>query len=168
MGDNVGDDVSAARAAFARHDWRAAFDLLRTAEEREPLGPADVELLAESARWAREYGVMLDALEQAEARYERSNEPESAARAALFLCREHFVRNRLAEAGGWLGRAARLLEGLPECAAHGYLRFAWVAWRGPATTSRPRSVAHARRARSGVGLVISTSRPSACTTRVTS
>jgi class 3 adenylate cyclase len=71
-------------------------------------------------------------LEQAEARYERAHEPELAARAALLLCREHFIRNRIAEAGGWLGRAARLLEGLPECAAHGYLRwtFGRAAWAG--------------------------------------
>ena len=72
MSSTVGDDLTAARAAFARRDWRTAFELLWASEQREPLGPADVELLAESARWAREYGVLLDALEQAEARYERA------------------------------------------------------------------------------------------------
>ncbi|MBV8161323.1 MAG: adenylate/guanylate cyclase domain-containing protein [Acidimicrobiia bacterium] len=97
--------------------------MLWAAEKRSPLSPADAELLAEAARWAREYAVMIDALEQAEARYERVGDRGLAARAALSLCREHFIRNNLAEAGGWLGRAARLLEDEPECPAHGYLQW---------------------------------------------
>jgi class 3 adenylate cyclase len=84
-------------------------------------------LLAEAARWARQYDVLISALELAEARYERSGDRGHAARAALSLCREHFVRNNLAAAGGWLGRATRLLEGEAECAAHGYLR--WTVGR---------------------------------------
>jgi class 3 adenylate cyclase len=122
------DDLIEARLAYGRRDWRAAFDLLREAEQRFPLPPADTELLAEAARWVREYGVMMDALEQAEARYERAGQRDLAAQTALSLCREHFIRNTLAEAAGWLGRATRLLEGEPECPAHGYLQ--WAFGRG--------------------------------------
>jgi class 3 adenylate cyclase len=124
------DELSDARSAYDRRDWREAFDLLTAAERRSPLAPEDAELLAESARWAREYSAMIDALEQAEARYERVGKPGLAAGAALSLCREHFVRNSLSEAGGWLGRASRLLEDEPECSAHGYLQWALgrAAW----------------------------------------
>jgi class 3 adenylate cyclase len=119
------EDLIDARVAYERRDWRTAFDLLRGAEQRSPLGPADTELLAEAARWVREYGVMMDALEQAEARYERAGQRDLAARTALALCREHYMRNTLAEAAGWLARATRLLEGEPECSAHGYLEWAF-------------------------------------------
>jgi class 3 adenylate cyclase len=124
------DDLIDARLAYGRRDWRTAFDLLREAEQRCPLAPADTELLAEAARWVREYGVMMHALEQAEARYERAGQRGLAAQTALSLCREHFVRNTLAEAAGWLGRATRLLEGEPEGPAHGYLEWAFgrAAW----------------------------------------
>ena len=77
------EDLIDARVAYERRDWRTAFDLLRGAEQRSPLGPADTELLAEAARWVREYGVMMDALEQAEARYERAGQRDLAARTAL-------------------------------------------------------------------------------------
>jgi hypothetical protein len=59
MGDRI-DELSDARSAYDRRDWRGAFDLLTAAERRSPLAPEDVELLAEAARWAREYGAMID------------------------------------------------------------------------------------------------------------
>ena len=129
MGDLI-DGLSDARSAYERRDWRGAFELLTAAERRSPLAPEDAELLAEAARWAREYSAMIDALEQAEARYERVGKRGLAARAALSLCLEHFVRNSLSEAGGWLGRASRLLEDEPECSAHGYLQWSLgrAAW----------------------------------------
>src|SRR5262245_52709373 len=124
------DDLINGRLAYERRDWSTALDLLRRAERHSPLAPADAELLAEAARWARQYEVMIDGLEQAEARYERAGQRGLAAKAALSLCREHFIRNALTEAGGWLGRAVRLLEDEPECAAHGYLQWSFgrVAW----------------------------------------
>ena len=144
MGDRI-DELSDARSAYDRRDWRGAFDLLTAAERRSPLAPEDVELLAEAARWAREYGAMIDALEQAEARYERVGKRGLAAGAALSLCREHFVRNSLSEAGGWLGRASRLLEDEPECSAHGYLQWALgrAAWTDEDSVS---ALDHAREA----------------------
>ena len=145
MGDRI-DELSDARSAYERRDWRGAFELLTAAERRSPLAPEDAELLADAARWAREYRAMFDALEQAEARYERVGKRGLAARAALSLCREHFVRNSLSEAGGWLGRAARLLEDEPECPAHGYLQWALgrAAWtdedsEGPLSHAREAS-----------------------------
>ena len=144
MGDPI-DELNDARSAFERREWRLAFDLLTAAERSSPLAPEDAELLAEAARWAREYSVMIDALEQAEARYERVGKRGLAARAALSLCREHFVRNSLSEAAGWLGRAARLLEDEPECSAHGYLQWSLgrAAWANEDSKS---ALDHAREA----------------------
>ena len=48
MGDRI-DELSDARSAYERRDWRGAFDLLRAAERRSPLAPEDAELLAEAA-----------------------------------------------------------------------------------------------------------------------
>ncbi len=144
MGDLI-DELNDARSAYERRDWRGAFDLLTAAEKRSPLAPEDAELLAEAARWAREYSAMIDALEQAEARYERVGKRGLAARAALSLCLEHFVRNSLSEAAGWLGRASRLLENEPECLAHGYLQ--WALGRAEWTDEDSRSaLGHAREA----------------------
>ncbi len=144
MGDRI-DELNEARSAYDRRDWRGAFDLLTAAERRSPLAPEDIELLAEAARWAREYGAMIDALEQAEARYERVGKRGLAAGVALSLCREHFVRNSPSEAGGWLGRASRLLEDEPECSAHGYLQWALgrASWADEASVS---ALDHAREA----------------------
>ena len=144
MGDLI-DELSDARSAYESRDWRLAFDLLASAERRSPLSPEDTELLAEAARWAREYTAMIDALEKAEARYERLGRRGSAARAALSLCFEHFVRNSLSEATGWLGRASRLLEDEPECSAHGYLHWSLgrAAWNNEDSNS---SLGHAREA----------------------
>jgi class 3 adenylate cyclase len=148
MGDLI-DELSDARSAYERRDWREAFDLLTAAERRSPLAPEDAELLAEAARWACEYSAMIDALEQAEARYERVGKPGLAAGAALSLCREHFVRNSLSEAGGWLGRASRLLENEPECSAHGYLQ--WALGRAAWTNEDSKSALDHARETSAIG-----------------
>jgi tetratricopeptide (TPR) repeat protein len=123
MDEPVEDNLSDARLAFARRDWRVAFDLLRAAEQRSPLDPADLELLADAAQRALEYDTFLDMLERAESRYERAGARGDAARVGLLLCTELFKQNRQAEAGGWLGRSVRLLEGIPECSAHGHLQW---------------------------------------------
>jgi hypothetical protein len=39
------------RDAISRHEWHAGFDLLREADDLDPLGPEDLERLAEAAWW---------------------------------------------------------------------------------------------------------------------
>ncbi len=146
---DANEELSEALRAYGRHDWARAFELLRDADQRSPLLPAEVEMMAEAARWTRQYGVMIDAMEQAEAGYERMGQPGLAARTALSLCREHFIRNRVAEAAGWLGRASRLLETQPECAAHGYLQ--WALGRSAWTREDSESALECARHASAIG-----------------
>jgi hypothetical protein len=37
------------RAAYARHDWREAYEQLRAADQETPLSPADLEQLGTAA-----------------------------------------------------------------------------------------------------------------------
>jgi len=131
MGDSSGGELRSAKEAFDRHDWSTALELLQEADARSPLGGVDLEMLAEAARWSRHYEVMLHVLERAESLHEQAGDRSASARVALVLCREHFVRNSVAEAAGWQRRAARLLEGAEECSSHGHL--SWMvgraAWR---------------------------------------
>src|SRR5262249_22558333 len=58
----------------------------------------------------------------------REQDRRSAARMALVLTREHYQRNHSAVMGGWLARAATLLEEEPECHESGMLL--WMQVRG--------------------------------------
>jgi hypothetical protein len=121
MADATTDTLAAGREAFARHEWEQAYEHLRASDADTRLGPEDLERLAEAARWSRRYPEMLDAFERAEAAFERGSDCRGAARAALALAWEHFVRNDDAVATGWHGRAATLLENDTESAEYSLL-----------------------------------------------
>jgi len=123
-----GDPLSLGRKAFLAQQWERAYELLSTADEERGLPPADLERLSEAARWTRRYDEMLEVLERAEAGYERDGDRRGAARMALRLTQEHYQRNHDAVMGGWLARAAKLLEGEPECHETGLLL--WMKVRG--------------------------------------
>jgi hypothetical protein len=118
MIDATLEKVSEGREAFARHEWERAYELLRAADADTRLEAGDLERLAEAARWSRHYSEMLDAFERAEAAYERGRDCRGAARVALALAWEHFIRNDDAVATGWHGRAATLLEDDTESAEY--------------------------------------------------
>ncbi len=124
----TGDPLVAGREAFSDRQWERAFELLSTADARQALVPADLERLSEAACWTRRYPEMLELLERAETGYERDGDGRGAARMALALTREHYQRNHDAVMGGWLARAATLLEGQPECHETGLLL--WMQVRG--------------------------------------
>lgn len=110
------------RRAFDRHAWRTAADELTAADEERPLGLDDQERLAvaaylcgreadSAAMWARAHNT---SVEQGHA--------ARAARCAFWLAFQHLLQGEMAPAGGWLARAARVLEGrFQECAERGYL-----------------------------------------------
>src|SRR5262249_51631765 len=115
MSDATLDTLTAGREAFARHAWQQAYEQLRAGDADSSLGPEDLERLAEAARWSRHYAEMLDTFERAEAAFARAGDRRGAARAAIQLAWEHYLRNDEAVAGGWNGRAANLLENDTEC-----------------------------------------------------
>ncbi len=80
----------------------------------------DLERLAEAAWWLGD-PACLRAREQAYRRYHQRGEREAAARVALALAEDHFHRLARSVAQGWLQRAERDLESLPETATHGWL-----------------------------------------------
>src|SRR5262249_56332206 len=64
----------------------------------------------------------LDTRERASRRYGRAGDARGAARVALWLGDAHIeFRGATAVAGGWFGRAARILDGLAPGPEHGWL-----------------------------------------------
>ncbi|HET9507949.1 MAG TPA: hypothetical protein VFO81_08390 [Gaiellaceae bacterium] len=118
----LAEGAEAGRAAIAERRWRDGFELLKAADAEEPLGPEDLELLAWSAYFTDEISRVVTLLERAYSGYVAAGEPERAALVAVQLAHEYgSVRLQQAVGNGWLARAKRLLEGLPEGRAHGYL-----------------------------------------------
>jgi class 3 adenylate cyclase len=122
------DPLLAGREAFSAGEWERAYELLCAADAGRALAAADLERLADAARWTRRYDEMLELLERAEAGFERAGDRRGAARTALKLTQEHYQRNHDAVTGGWLARSAKLLEGEPDCHETGLLL--WMQVRG--------------------------------------
>lgn len=117
----LAEGLEAARAALADRRWRDGYDLLKAADEAERLGPEDLELLAWSAYFTDEIVRVVPLLERAYAAYVAAGDSERAAFVAVQLAHEYgSVRLQQAVGNGWLARAERLLEDLPEGRAHGY------------------------------------------------
>jgi class 3 adenylate cyclase len=116
------DSVSAAREALGRHAWREAFDLLSEADRSRPLGPEDLEVLAEAAWWVGQGDATIHARERAFASYRDEGNQARAAFMAIKLAVDYSHRLEAAVSQGWLSRAQRLLQDLPESVEHGYLR----------------------------------------------
>ncbi len=106
--------------AVERRDWAAAYEVLRAIDVPNA---AELELMADVARWSRPGGEQVDLLERAHEAFLRAGDPYGAARVSLQLCREHFERGDISVAAGCLGRATSLLADLPESAEHAFL--AW-------------------------------------------
>ncbi len=120
--DEHGDVLAQARRAATARDWPTAaaqFDSL----DAEQLTAADVAAYADAV-WS--LGRIDDALRLGAAAYDAfladSRQPD-AAMSALNLGLFHFARGDEQQGTGWLGRAGRLAEGIPECALHGYLLY---------------------------------------------
>ena len=114
------DALETGRKAFERRAWRAAYEALIAADRVTPLELDDLERLATAAYLL---GQLDDADIQQRAHHEavRLGQPNRAARLAFWLGFGLIDRGEFAQGSGWLARAARLLEGLPESVEHGYL-----------------------------------------------
>jgi class 3 adenylate cyclase len=121
MGDTMLGTLSEGRDAHARHEWDRAYNLLRSVDGDSPLGPEDLERLADAARWSRHYPEMLGTFERAQAAFGRTGDSRGAARTALQLAWEHYTRGEEAVATGWYGQAATLLENDADSSENGLL-----------------------------------------------
>jgi tetratricopeptide (TPR) repeat protein/tRNA A-37 threonylcarbamoyl transferase component Bud32 len=111
----------AGRQAFARHAWREAFETLSKANAAGTLAVEDVERLAQSAWWIGRIDDCIAARERAYATHMEQKNPRLASVVAVQLAEDFFRRQATSLGNGWLKRAERLLEDVPECREHGAL-----------------------------------------------
>jgi hypothetical protein len=109
------------RDAFKRHAWTEALEAFAAADRDGVLSPADLEQMGEAAWWAGRPDEATDPLERAFAAYVEAGRPTEAAGVAFHLSYVAFRRQAPSVGGGWLGRAAGLLENLPESGMHAWL-----------------------------------------------
>ena len=116
----VSEMVERARQAFARQEWGEAYTLLA---DGGTLAADDLELLAVAAHLVGRDDESSRAWERAHLERARLGESDRATRCAVWLALGLLLRGEMAQAGGWLARAARLLdEAGDDCAARGYLQ----------------------------------------------
>jgi DNA-binding CsgD family transcriptional regulator len=114
-------DLARARAAYARCSWLEAYEGFARADELAPLAPADLELRATTARMLARDGEAVEILERAHHAYLERGETLRAAYCAGEIGMTLFFSGAVGPAGGWLARADRLLEDVPEeTVVHGY------------------------------------------------
>ena len=110
------------RAHSAQGAWRAAHAALTRADADDPLGAADLELLATVAYMLGRDDEYLEVLARAHQRHLDDGEARRAARAAFWIGMELIVHGEIGRGTGWIGRAERVLEREPgECAERGLL-----------------------------------------------
>jgi ATP/maltotriose-dependent transcriptional regulator MalT len=119
-------DVSVAlregRAAFARQEWAEAHSWLSAADDAAPLGPDDLERLAASAFLIGRDAPYVPLWVRAHQECLRAGETARAARFAFWISLDLLVAGELAQGGGWLARAQRLLDEADlDCAERGLL-----------------------------------------------
>jgi ATP/maltotriose-dependent transcriptional regulator MalT len=114
-------DLEAARAAYAERSWLEAYDAFARASAAEPLAPEDLELRATTARMLDRDDEAVEILDRAHQGYLERGEIPRAAYCAGWIGMTLFYAGAVGPAGGWLARAHRLLEDVPEeTAVHGY------------------------------------------------
>ncbi len=118
--DEHADTLTEARQAYAAQDWPTAaahFDAVAS----ERFTADDLAAYSDAAWWL---GRIEDSLRLGAAAceaFQADARPAEAAWAAELLGIFHLSRGDESQAMGWLGRAGHLVEGLPECPAHGHL-----------------------------------------------
>jgi DNA-binding CsgD family transcriptional regulator len=106
---------------FAAADWAAARDAFAAALEQRPDDPEVLDGLGQSLWWLGERDAGIAHRRDAYAAYQRRGDRRSAGRLAVYLAGEHRIDGREAEAAGWLARGRRLLTGIEDGVAHGWL-----------------------------------------------
>ena len=107
--------------ALAEADWDTARSCFEQAGEiRETAETLDG--LGRALHFQREYPRAIEVTERSFAAYRQEGMTVEAADRARWLAFLHgAVNGNMAVAGGWMGRAASLLEDAEECAGHGWL-----------------------------------------------
>jgi DNA-binding CsgD family transcriptional regulator len=114
-------ELARGREAAGRLAWADAYTALSLAD-RSSLAAEDLELLATAAHLLGHVEDCLRALQRAQQLHAEAGASRRAARCAFWLAFHLGSAGELAQAGGWLARANRLLERQPpDCAERGLL-----------------------------------------------
>lgn len=110
------------REAYAQQAWSDAYSLLSAADRERVLELADLERLSVTAYMLGRSDAAAEILARGHSEALRLGEPVRAARIAFWLGFQLLDRGEIARGGGWLARAARLLDdGRHDCVERGYL-----------------------------------------------
>lgn len=116
------DDLRLGRSAYAQNAWRDAYAALAAAERNSTIPADDLVLLAMSALLTGKFHEGQTALERAHQAFLDGGAPLLAARVAVFLGMNLAIAGEIGSAGGWFGRAQRIVEREGEdCVERGYL-----------------------------------------------
>ena len=116
--------IQKGREAFGKQAWGVAFSELMAADREASLGPEDLIKLAQSALLIGKEAEGMAVLARAHQAFLSRGDRQPAVRCAFWLGFTLLIGGEAAQAGGWLSRATRLLNGQPDCAEQGYLLLA--------------------------------------------
>lgn len=146
------DLITGARAAYARRDWPAARNGLLAARTTAGLELQDLDALADAMWWLGNIPESQSVAEELYRGLAAGGDRPAAAMKAIALSLQWGMRGDYVVASGWLNRARRLLQDLPERAEHGYLLYLESAMSldleedpGPAQTAAAKLDSLARR-----------------------
>jgi serine/threonine protein kinase len=117
----TGHTIERGREAFGLHHWADAFAELSAADREKHLEPEDLERLATAAYLTGRDAECTELWARAHHAYLARGEFARAARSALWLAFGLMARGQMATTGGWLARAARVLDQAGDCAEKGLL-----------------------------------------------
>jgi len=104
------EELERGRKSYRGEAWNDAFEALATADRSVGLGADDLELLANSAYMLGSEERYFGAMERAYRAHLDAGEGLAALRCAFWIGVNLAQRGEMGQAGGWLGRAQRLLE----------------------------------------------------------
>lgn len=104
------ESLERGREAFIRRAWSDAFELLELADRTTALEPVDLERLATAAYLTGRDERSTDAWRRAHQAWLLQGDPGRAVRTAFWLGFGLIQRGDMAQGGGWLARAGRLVE----------------------------------------------------------
>jgi DNA-binding NarL/FixJ family response regulator len=114
--------VARARRAAERGAWAEVHSLLKDQED-ELLEPGDLENLADAAWWLSRVDESLEVRRRAYAAFVATGDDRRAGYQAWMIGVEYGDIGQETRSAGWLGKARRHLDGLPECEEQGLLAF---------------------------------------------
>ncbi len=145
-------ELATARAAYRRHDWLVARNILARVHRSTTLGSDDLYALGDCHWWMGDLEAALPVLQAAYGQAIAERAPDRASRIALDVAYTLAQLNETAQSSGWMGRAHRAAAEIPDHPIHGYLEYVEFDMafdrRDLDTAERRASALHARGSRS--------------------